>query len=82
MKSNGASQIFKLLGTPNEDVWPGMSKLSLVSSITFVKQPYNYINDEFSLLTANGRDLLSKLLTYNPEKRITAAEALTHPYFS
>ncbi|KAG0002431.1 dual specificity protein kinase kns1 [Entomortierella chlamydospora] len=28
------------------------------------------------------RDLLGKLLTYDPEKRITAAQALKHPYFS
>ena len=29
-----------------------------------------------------GFDLLSKLLQYDPEKRITAEEALQHPYFS
>ncbi|KAF9278373.1 dual specificity protein kinase kns1 [Mortierella alpina] len=28
------------------------------------------------------RDLLKQLLTYDPEKRITAAQALKHPYFS
>ncbi|MCJ1308809.1 cyclin-dependent protein kinase [Agyrium rufum] len=29
-----------------------------------------------------GLDLLSKLLTFNPEKRLTAKDALEHPYFS
>lgn len=29
-----------------------------------------------------GLDLLSKLLEYDPKKRMTAAEALRHPYFS
>ncbi|KAI7819343.1 kinase-like domain-containing protein [Gamsiella multidivaricata] len=28
------------------------------------------------------KDLLGQLLTYDPEKRITAAQALKHPYFS
>ncbi|KAF9105431.1 Dual specificity protein kinase clk3 [Mortierella sp. GBA35] len=31
---------------------------------------------------AELKDLLSLLLTYDPEKRITAAQALKHPYFS
>ncbi|KAG0250090.1 dual specificity protein kinase kns1 [Mortierella polycephala] len=30
---------------------------------------------------AELRDLLKQLLTYDPEKRITAAQALKHPYF-
>jgi serine/threonine protein kinase len=31
---------------------------------------------------AELKDLLSQLLTYDPEKRITATQALKHPYFS
>lgn len=31
---------------------------------------------------AELKDLLGLLLTYDPEKRITAAQALKHPYFS
>ena len=32
-------------------------------------------------LSDEGIDLLSKLLRYDPEKRITASEALQHPFF-
>lgn len=35
-----------------------------------------------SNITAEAADLLNRLLTVNPLKRITAAEALKHPYFT
>jgi cell division cycle 2-like protein len=60
-----------------------MKSLPMAKSISFVKQPHNYIRDRFAhLLSENGRDLLSKLLRYDPTQRITAQEALKHPYFS
>ena len=31
---------------------------------------------------ADGLDLLSRLLAYDPSKRITAKQALAHPWFS
>lgn len=34
------------------------------------------------MLSDAGVDLLNKLLTYDPDKRITARQALRHPYFS
>jgi cell division cycle 2-like protein len=42
---------------------------------------YNMLRSKFKYATANTIDLLSRLLTYDPKQRITAEEALRHPYF-
>ncbi|XP_073129757.1 cyclin-dependent kinase G-2-like isoform X2 [Henckelia pumila] len=81
-------KIFKILGTPNETIWPGYSKLPGVK-VNFVKHKYNLLRRKFPatsftgspVLSDAGFDLLNKLLTYDPDKRITAEEALNHPWF-
>ncbi|KAJ3129875.1 hypothetical protein HK100_008365 [Physocladia obscura] len=75
-------KIFKLLGTPTEQVWPGFLRLPVPKSFNFRHQPFNNLKLRFPSLTANGIDLMSCLLTYDPKQRITAAEALKHPYFN
>ncbi|XP_024993908.1 cyclin-dependent kinase G-2-like isoform X1 [Cynara cardunculus var. scolymus] len=81
-------KIFKTLGTPNEAIWPGFSKLPGVK-LNFVKHQYNLLRRKFPatsftgspVLSDAGFDLLNKLLTYDPEKRITAEVALEHEWF-
>ncbi|KAF8378130.1 hypothetical protein HHK36_029467 [Tetracentron sinense] len=80
-------KIFRTLGTPSELIWPGFSKLPRVK-VNFVKHQYNlrkkFPSTSFTgspVLSDSGFDLLNKLLTYDPEKRITAEAALNHDWF-
>ncbi|KAJ1971323.1 hypothetical protein H4R35_005329 [Dimargaris xerosporica] len=76
------NQIFKLLGTPNERVWPGFAKLPHAQTFNFTVYPPSNLRTRFMALTENGLDLLLRLLTFDPVQRITAEEALDHPYFT
>uniref|UniRef100_A0A1J3EZU5 cyclin-dependent kinase n=1 Tax=Noccaea caerulescens TaxID=107243 RepID=A0A1J3EZU5_NOCCA len=81
-------KIFRILGTPNESIWPGFSKLPGVK-VNFVKHQYNLLRKKFPatsvtgspVLSDAGFDLLNKLLTYDPERRITVDAALKHDWF-
>ncbi|BGP17384.1 hypothetical protein JCM10213_002867 [Rhodosporidiobolus nylandii] len=73
------NMIFSAMGTPDEGVWPGFSKLS--SGAVFDKKPKSDLRMLFSAASPEAIDLLEKLLTYDPRRRITAKEALHHPYF-
>ncbi|KFV78897.1 Cyclin-dependent kinase 10, partial [Struthio camelus australis] len=61
--------IVQLLGTPNENIWPGFSKLPLVSQYTLRKQPYNNLKHKFPWLSEAGLRLLNFLFMYDPKKR-------------
>lgn len=73
--------MIKLLGTPNETIWPGFNKLSGTKLLKFQKQSFNNIKDVFPQQTENAQNLLTGLLTYNPKSRLTVKQALSHPYF-
>uniref|UniRef100_A0A667X7P5 Cyclin dependent kinase 10 n=1 Tax=Myripristis murdjan TaxID=586833 RepID=A0A667X7P5_9TELE len=59
--------IVQLLGTPNENIWPGFSRLPLVGQYSLRKQPYNNLKNKFTWLSDAGHRLLNLLFMYNPQ---------------
>jgi mitogen-activated protein kinase 15 len=50
--------------------------------LVFVFRPKKPLEDMLNEAPVEGVDLLRKLLQFNPDKRITADEALRHPFVS
>ena len=75
------SMIFKLLGPPTSSSWPEYSSLPLAKTITLPAPHAHQFRQRFQYMTTSGIDLLMSFLTYDPAQRITAEEALRHPYF-
>jgi len=73
--------IFRALGTPTEETWPGVKSLPVPSSFEFPIYPKTPWGKLFTAAGNDALDLLEKMLTYNPSKRISAQDALLHPYF-
>ena len=44
--------------------------------------PFQFPSPEWDTVTPEAKDLINKMLTINPSKRITAAEARKHPWIS
>ncbi|CAG9533888.1 unnamed protein product [Cercopithifilaria johnstoni] len=74
-------RIFKMLGTPTDATWPGLSQLPEFKPMP-VYHPSLTIGQVVPNLSARGRDLLQRLLICNPSHRIDAEVALRHEYFS
>lgn len=84
--ANLAEQMFCRMGTPDETSWPGVTKLHYYEDLA-PKRLYSEGNLSKHCFTKNPKmdkdafSLISGLLTLNPEKRMTAEQALNHPYF-
>lgn len=74
-------KIFRVLSTPTEQTWPGVSSLPDYKD-SFPKWKRQPLGKVVECLDADGIDLLSSMLTYEPARRISAKRALEHPYFA
>ncbi|KAG4179864.1 hypothetical protein ERO13_A10G131500v2 [Gossypium hirsutum] len=71
--------IFRLLGTPTEKQWPGVT--SLRDWHVYPRWEPQNLERAVPSLSPERVDLLSKMLKYDPAERISAKAAMDHPYF-
>lgn len=77
-------KIFQRLGTPTEQMWPGITELPYFKP-SWPQWPahcWAQIKNILPQVGAEGADLLDKLTYYDPRRRISAYRALQHPYFN
>ncbi|KAH8826492.1 CMGC/CDK/CDK8 protein kinase [Flagelloscypha sp. PMI_526] len=80
-------KIFEVLGTPTEDDWPMLPHLpeyaafKRLTSTTAPLPPRLQDWCNMRIRNQNGFDLLHNLFLYDPTQRLTARQAILHPWF-
>ena len=87
--------MYRTRGTPDDCMWPGVTSLPDYKD-TFPKWPRQKLSSIIKSLNEIGQDLLEvsllsytmisslflqQMLTYEPGSRISALNAISHPYF-
>ncbi|UZJ57238.1 hypothetical protein CBS101457_006558 [Exobasidium rhododendri] len=80
------ARIIEVMGNPNKERWPGIEHMPDYKQLWPHLRIDNFTNNLYSWYStraksAAGFDLLEALLQYDPIKRLSAKQALDHPYF-
>ncbi|OMJ82473.1 hypothetical protein SteCoe_16820 [Stentor coeruleus] len=75
-------KIHNILGTPSNDKLTEFRKHATHMEINFQSKEGTGFEQLIPHVSEKCKDLIKKLLTYDSEQRITAQQALSHPYFN
>ncbi|KAG0657002.1 Cyclin-dependent kinase catalytic subunit [Rhodotorula mucilaginosa] len=73
-------RIFRLLGTPNDDTWPGVTGLPDYKT-TFPNWHAKNLGDHIPGSNSKSIELIAGMLAYDPSRRMSAKAALKSEYF-
>nr|XP_046252284.1 cyclin-dependent kinase 17-like isoform X4 [Scatophagus argus] len=73
--------IFRILGTPTEETWPGITTCEEFKTYSFPQYQAEPLVNHAPRIDNDGHDLLSVLLQFEAKKRVSAEDALRHSYF-
>eukprot|EP00505_MAST-04D_sp_SCG-Rhode-Island_P002908 Stramenopile-MAST_4_protein_2908 len=73
-------RIFRTKGTPTEQTWPGVTALPDMKN-KFPMWRTQELSRIVPGLSGHGLDLFSRMVEFSPKARISAKEALRHPFF-
>uniref|UniRef100_A0A7N4V1D0 cyclin-dependent kinase n=1 Tax=Sarcophilus harrisii TaxID=9305 RepID=A0A7N4V1D0_SARHA len=73
--------IFRILGTPTEETWPGISSNEEFKNYDYPKYRAEALLSHAPRLDTDGADLLGRLLQFEGRNRISADDAMRHPFF-
>ncbi|KAI8813316.1 kinase-like domain-containing protein [Cladochytrium replicatum] len=75
-----------LLGTPSSRIWPDFDRLPYAKKLRLPDEKYSSLRETVQsasrLCTDHCYDMLVRLLTYDPQRRMTIKDALAHPFMA
>jgi len=74
--------IFKVLGTPTEENWPGISMSEELQNYNFPPYPAEPLVKRAPRLDSEGIDLVSRFLLFEARRRVSAKDGMHHSYFA
>ena len=75
-------KIHNIMGTPEKELLDRFQQHASHMTFNFPEKSGTGIADLIPHISKDAQDLIMKLLIYNPDKRITATQALKHAYFN
>ncbi|KAG8816049.1 kinase subunit of RNA polymerase II carboxy-terminal domain kinase I [Serendipita sp. 399] len=74
--------IFRIMGSPTPAQWPSLPNLPWYELVKPTTMTSIFQHTFKKWVPSGALDLAQKMLIFDPEQRITAADAVLHPYFT